>query len=75
MRPVARILVTVVPRYPARTPPTRGVQVLFKLSAAISKLNSVFEVPISRERRVFKGPKIYEALDIIMVRNVYEFTG
>jgi hypothetical protein len=43
-------------------PPTNGVQVLFRLNAEISKLNSVFEVPISRERRDLRGPRIYEAL-------------
>lgn len=59
---MAIILVIVVPKRPARTPPTRGVQVLLRLKAAMSKLNSVFDVPISRDSRVFRGPKIYEAL-------------
>ena len=64
MRPVAIMLVIVVPRYPASTAARRGVQVLFKLKAAIRRLNSVFEVPISRESRVLIGPRIYDALGV-----------
>lgn len=64
MRPVAMILVIVVPRYPASTAPSRGVQVLFKLKAAMSRLNSVFDVPISIESRVLSGPRIYDALTV-----------
>ncbi len=60
--PVAMILVIVVPRRPARNPPIRGVHVLFKLNAANSRLNSVLEVPISLDSRVFRGPRIYVAL-------------
>ena len=65
INPVAIILVMVVPRCPARKPPIRGVQVLFKLNAAISRLNSVLEVPISRESLVFNGPRMYYALSIV----------
>lgn len=60
--PVARMLVKVVPRVAASTPPARGVHVLFRLKAASSKLNSVFEVPISLVIRDLRGARIYVAL-------------
>lgn len=62
MMPVARMLVKVVPRLLAKTPPRRGVHVLLRLKADIKRLNSVCEVPNSRERRLFNGPSTYEAL-------------
>ena len=60
--PVASILVNVVPSLLARTPPTSGVQVLFKENAEMSSENSVLSVPISRERRDLSGPRMYDAL-------------
>ena len=62
MTPVARMLVYVVPSLLARMPPTRGVQVLFREKAEMSRENSVLSVPISRARRDLSGPKIYDAL-------------
>lgn len=62
MTPVATILVSVVPSLLAIMPPTRGVHVLFKLNAEISKLNSVLDVFISRASRDFSGPSVYDAL-------------
>lgn len=56
------MLVNVVPSLLARTPPTSGVQVLLRENADIRRENSVLFVPISRERRDFRGPKIYDAL-------------
>lgn len=64
--PVAIMLVTVVPRRPARNPPRSGVHVLFKLNAAKRRLNSVLEVPISLDSRVFKGPRMYVALGTVV---------
>lgn len=66
MIPVASMLVNVVPMVAASKPPASGVQVLFRLNAASSKLNSVLEVPISRESRDFKGPRMYEALQNVV---------
>lgn len=63
MRLVAMMLVVVVPKRLANSPPTRGVQVLLRLNADIKRLNSVLEVPNSRERRDLSGPRIYEALN------------
>ena len=62
MTPVAMMLVTVVPSLLAIMPPIRGVHVLFKLNAEISRLNSVLDVFISRESRDFSGPSVYDAL-------------
>lgn len=56
--PVASILVNVVPNRLARTPPTSGVQVLLRENADISSENSVLFVPISRESRDFRGPRM-----------------
>ena len=61
--PVARILVYVVPSLLASTPPTSGVQVLFSENAEMSRENSVLFVPIYRDNRDFKGPRMYEALN------------
>ena len=52
----------VVPRRLARRPPTRGVHVLFRENAEMSRENSVLFVPISRESRDFRGPNMYDAL-------------
>lgn len=60
--PVARILVKVVPNLLASRPPTSGVQVLLSENADMRRENSVLFVPISRERRDFRGPSMYEAL-------------
>ena len=62
MTPVARMLVKVVPSRLASRPPTRGVHVLFRENAEIRRENSVLLVPISRARRDFRGPRIYEEL-------------
>lgn len=67
--PVAKMLVYVVPSLEAMSPPTNGVQVVFRLSAEISRLNSVFEIPISRNRRDFRGPRILVPLEYL--RNEY----
>jgi hypothetical protein len=64
------MLVNVVPNLPARNPPRSGVQVLLRLKAAISKLNSVFDVPISRDSLDLRGPSIYVALSMIEVRRL-----
>ena len=61
--PVASILVKVVPSLLARTPPTRGVHVLFKENAEMRRENSVLSVPISLDRRDLSGPSMYEALE------------
>lgn len=68
--PVASILVKVVPRVAASTPPTRGVQVLFRVKAASSRLNSVFEVPISLVIRDLSGARIYVALQLVGVHEL-----
>lgn len=65
MTPVARILVNVVPRRLARSPPTSGVQVLFREKAEMRRENSVLLVPISLERRDLRGPRMYVALSTI----------
>lgn len=62
MTPVANMLVNVVPSLLASNPPTKGVQVLFRLMAATIKLNSVLFVPISRDNRDLSGPSMLEAL-------------
>ena len=59
---MARMLVNVVPRRLARIPPTSGVHVLFRLNAESSSPNSVCDVPISRCRRLFSGPRMFVAL-------------
>lgn len=56
------ILVIVVPSLLASRPPTSGVHVLFSENAEIKRENSVLLVPISRESRDLRGPRIYEAL-------------
>lgn len=66
MTPVANTLVYVVPSREAKKPPTRGVHVLFKLKAEMRRLNSVFEVPSSRDNLDLRGPKMYDALNIYM---------
>lgn len=45
------------------TPPTKGVQVPEEDNAASSKPNSVLDVPISRDSRLLRGPRIYVALE------------
>lgn len=60
--PVARILVVVVPSLLAKMPPTRGVQVELRENAEMRRENSVLSVPISRAKRDFKGPRMYDAL-------------
>jgi len=45
------------------TPPTRGVHVPEEDSAASSKPNSVLDVPISRDNRLLRGPRMYVALE------------
>ena len=62
MTPVARMLVNVVPMWLASTPPRSGVHVLLRENAEMRSENSVLFVPISRARRDFRGPKIYDAL-------------
>lgn len=44
-------------------PPTRGVHVPEEDNAASSKPNSVFDVPISRDSRLLRGPRMYVALE------------
>jgi hypothetical protein len=63
--PVAKMLVYVVPSLEAMSLPTKGAQVVFKLNAKISRLNSVFEVPIARDRRDLRGPRILEPLEYL----------
>lgn len=75
MMPVASMLVKVVPRVAASTPPARGVQVLFRLKAASSKLNSVFEVPISLVIRDLRGARIYVALQSHRVQALTKTVG
>jgi hypothetical protein len=58
MTPVAMTLKVVVPSLLVRTPPRRGVQVLFRLNAEIKRLNSTSEVPISLSSRDFNGARI-----------------
>ena len=60
--PVAKTLASVVPSLQANTPPTRGVQVPFRLKADIKRLNSVLEVPSSRDSRDLRGARVYDAL-------------
>lgn len=62
MMPVARILVVVVPSLLASRPPTRGVQVLLREKAEMRSENSVLFVPISRDSRDLRGPRMYDAL-------------
>ena len=52
------MLKVVVPSLLVRTPPRRGVQVLFRLNAEIRRLNSTSEVPISLSSRDFNGARI-----------------
>jgi hypothetical protein len=54
---VAMIELQAVPRRAASRPPINGVQVLLRLNAAIMRLNSAFDVPISRDSRDFRGPR------------------
>jgi hypothetical protein len=58
MTPVAIMLKVVVPSLLVRTPPRRGVQVLFRLNAEIKRLNSTSEVFISLSSRDFNGARI-----------------
>ena len=44
-------------------PPTNGVHVPEAENAASNKPNSVLEVPISRDSRLLRGPRIYVALE------------
>lgn len=60
------ILLTVVPSRAVITPPTKGVHVPDKDSAASNKPNSVLDVPISRDSLVLRGPRMYVALDKTM---------
>jgi hypothetical protein len=62
MMPVPSILVYVVPNRDAIKPPTNGVHVLFKETAEMRRLNSVFEVPSSLPSFDLRGPRIYDAL-------------
>lgn len=45
------------------TPPTKGVQVPEEDNAANNRPNSVLEVPISRDNRLLRGPRMYVALE------------
>lgn len=45
------------------SPPTKGVHVPDKDNAASNKPNSVLDVPISRDSRLLRGPRIYVALE------------
>lgn len=56
------MLLTAVPSRAVMTPPTKGVHVPDKDSAASNKPNSVLDVPISRESRLLRGPRMYVAL-------------
>jgi len=58
MTPVVIMLKVIVPSLLVRTPPRRGVQVLFRLNAEIKRLNSTSEVFISLSRRDFSGARI-----------------
>lgn len=60
--PVAKMLASVVPSLLANIPPTRGVQVPFRLKAAIKSPYSVLEVPSSRDSRDLRGASVYDAL-------------
>lgn len=60
--PVAKIPESVVPSLLANIPPTRGVQVPFRLKADIKRLNSVLEVPSSRDSLDLRGARVYDAL-------------
>jgi len=62
--PVAIILLTVVPSRAVMTPPTKGVHVPEEDNAASNKPNSVLEVPISRDSRLLRGPRMYVALEM-----------
>lgn len=61
--PVAIILLTAVPSRAVIIPPTKGVHVPDKDKAASNKPNSVLDVPISRDRRLLRGPRTYVALE------------
>lgn len=45
------------------TPPTKGVHVPEEDNAANNRPNSVLEVPISRDNRLLRGPRMYVALE------------
>ena len=60
--PVAAILLMVVPSRAVMSPPTNGVHVPDKDNAASNNPNSVLDVPISRDSRLLRGPRIYVAL-------------
>jgi hypothetical protein len=60
------ILVMVVPSRAVINPPTNGVHVPDKDSAASNKPNSVLDVPNSRDSRLLRGPRIYVALKMKM---------
>ena len=55
---VAIMLKVVVPSLLVKTPPRRGVQVLFRLNAETKRLNSTSEVPISLSSLDFNGARI-----------------
>jgi hypothetical protein len=44
-------------------PPTNGVHVPEEDNAASNKPNSVLDVPISRDSRLLRGPRMYVALE------------
>lgn len=46
-----------VPSLETSNPPTRGVHVLLRSKAAIISENCALEVPISRDKRDFSGPR------------------
>ena len=45
-------------------PPTNGVHVPEEDNAASSNPNSVLDVPISRDSRLLRGPRMYVALEV-----------
>ena len=45
-------------------PPTKGVHVPEEDNAASNRPNSVLDVPISRDSRLLRGPRIYVALEM-----------
>ena len=58
-------------------PPTKGVHVPEDDNAASSNPNSVLDVPISRDSRLLRGPRIYVALAMkirILSTNIKERT-
>lgn len=52
------------------SPPTKGVHVPDKDNAASNKPNSVLDVPISRDNRLLRGPRMYVALGTKMLLEI-----